>query len=90
MDIKWISPLGDGGLYVLNTGKWRTFRPVIDKEKCTDCATCAHYCPVQAMRKDLKDKDSRLYIDLSYCKGCGICEVECPRKAITMVREEVM
>ncbi|MFA5220715.1 MAG: 4Fe-4S binding protein [Methanoregula sp.] len=63
------------------TGSWRVFKPVVDKEKCNECGLCAMYCPDGAI-------DDKLMIDLNYCKGCGICANECPKKAIDMVREE--
>ena len=34
---------GTSDAYV--TGGWRTFRPVLDKAKCTNCLTCWVYCP---------------------------------------------
>ena len=63
------------------SGTWRTFRPVVDREKCNECGLCRLYCPDGVISVDL-------VIDLDYCKGCGICAEECPKKAITMVREE--
>jgi len=63
------------------TGSWRTFRPVVDKEKCNECGLCGLYCPDGCIDADLN-------IDLDFCKGCGICATECPKKAITMEREE--
>lgn len=63
------------------TGAWRTFCPVVDKEKCNACGLCALYCPEAAI-------DEELHVDLDYCKGCGICANECPKKAIEMRREE--
>ncbi|MFA6361982.1 4Fe-4S binding protein [Methanoregula sp.] len=63
------------------TGSWRVFKPVVDKEKCNECGFCAMYCPDGAIDEDLR-------VDLRYCKGCGICANECPKKAIAMVREE--
>ncbi len=67
----------------LDTGSWRTERPVLDKEKCNYCGLCALYCPPQCM----KDMSDHFEADLAFCKGCGICATECPRKAITMVPE---
>jgi 2-oxoacid:acceptor oxidoreductase delta subunit (pyruvate/2-ketoisovalerate family) len=70
-------------LLCLDTGSWRTIRPVLDKEKCTYCGLCALYCPPQC----LVDKKGHFEPNLEYCKGCGICAKECPSKAITMVPE---
>ncbi|MEJ5186298.1 MAG: 4Fe-4S binding protein [Candidatus Geothermincolales bacterium] len=63
------------------TGSWRTFVPVLDRERCTKCLICWVFCPEASITKDLAT-------DLDYCKGCGICAEECPRGAITMVKEE--
>jgi pyruvate ferredoxin oxidoreductase delta subunit len=63
------------------TGSWRVFCPVIDKEKCTRCGLCALYCPDAAIGR-------LITIDLAFCKGCGICANECTKRAIAMVREE--
>ena len=64
-----------------NTGSWRTFCPVVDKERCNACGLCALYCPEAVI-------DENLNVDLRFCKGCGICANECPKKAIRMEREE--
>ena len=69
-----------------NTGAWRTFKPVHDQNKCTNCLLCWIYCPDSAIRV----KDGKfLEFDLEHCKGCGICAKECPDKikAITMAEE---
>jgi 2-oxoacid:acceptor oxidoreductase delta subunit (pyruvate/2-ketoisovalerate family) len=62
---------------------WRVEKPVINKEKCTNCLICWIYCPEPAIVR-LGDG---VAIDYDHCKGCGICESECPPKAITMVKE---
>lgn len=31
-----ITPIGDDGMYVLDTASWRVFRPVMNKEKCIE------------------------------------------------------
>lgn len=77
-------PVGDQGLYILDTASWRTHRPVLDKGKCVNCGLCLAYCPVNSFRKE----DGQIRVDLSYCKGCGICRVECPKQAIDWVGEE--
>lgn len=68
---KFVTPLGDDGMYILDIAAWRTERPVIDKQLCINCGLCMGYCPVNSI----------------YCKGCGICSVECPKKAVSMVPE---
>ncbi|KUO81278.1 MAG: pyruvate ferredoxin oxidoreductase [Vulcanisaeta sp. JCHS_4] len=74
---------------------WRTFKPVIDQDKCTRCGICWMYCPEGAIKyvnKPYSTKKGINYgftyeIDYDHCKGCRICVVECPVKAINTVRE---
>ena len=65
------------------TGSWRTFKPVVNKEKCINCLQCWIYCPDAAITR----LEESVSVDYDYCKGCGICANECPAKAITMVEE---
>lgn len=67
----------------LETGTWRTIRPVVDQDKCIYCGFCALYCPTQCMI----NKATYFEPNLEYCKGCGVCAKECPSKAISMVGE---
>lgn len=83
-DRKHVTPLGNDGMYVLDTASWRIVRPVMDKEKCINCGICMGYCPVNAISRD---ESKVFYISYDYCKGCGICAAECPKKAIDMVPE---
>ncbi len=77
------------------TGDWRTFKPVVDHEKCVRCLMCWVYCPEPAIKiveKPYRTASGREYkfsieIDYDFCKGCGVCAEECPVKAITMVEE---
>jgi len=69
----------------VKTGSWRTFKPVLDKEKCTKCLTCWKYCPDVAI--DIVDEYP--VVNYDYCKGCGICSEECPKKCIKMIRQEL-
>ena len=62
------------------TGSWRTFKPLLDKDKCIDCDNCYLFCPEGCINKEYD-------IDYDYCKGCGICAEECPTKCIVMVEE---
>lgn len=64
---------------------WRTFRPIIDKEKCVNCLRCYLVCPDGVIYKS----EDKVDIDYDFCKGCGVCEYECKLKAITMVKEEL-
>ena len=75
----------EGGTSVtVETGDWRTERPVIDFAKCKQCLLCAPYCPDSSIRI-VDGKMSGM--DLNYCKGCGICAKVCPFNAITMKRK---
>jgi len=67
----------------INSG-WRTFKPVIDQEKCTKCLRCFLVCPDGVIDKS----GAQLEIDYDFCKGCGVCAYECKLKAIDMVKEE--
>jgi len=73
----------DKQMLCLDTGSWRTERPVVRKEKCTHCGLCYIYCPPQCMT----DEGDYFKPNLAFCKGCGICAKECPTMAITMVSE---
>ena len=66
------------------TGTWRTFRPVVDFEKCTGCGICEKFCPEGCIEiKKIKGcGGKKSVIDYYYCKGCLICMEECPFGAI--------
>ncbi len=67
------------------TGDWKSFKPVKDDKKCTNCLLCVLYCPEAC----IKVKDGKVgHPDLNYCKGCGICASQCPMKAIEMKKLE--
>jgi len=67
----------------INSG-WRTFKPVIDQDKCTKCLRCFLVCPDGVIDKS----GEKLEIDYDFCKGCGVCAFECKLKAIDMIKEE--
>jgi len=66
------------------TGSWRTFRPVVDKDVCINCMRCWIMCPDVAIYAE--DEQMTGY-DYDHCKGCGICAKICPVDAIEMVLE---
>jgi len=66
------------------TGSWRTFKPVIDKEKCRRCGICWSSCPDSCISRN----NGFFEINYDYCKGCGICAKECPAKCIEMKLEQ--
>ena len=78
--------LRTGNSATRHTGNWRTFKPVIDYSKCTDCMICYAYCPESAMSVG---GDGKVKIDYDNCKGCMICLTECPLRAIGQEMEEL-
>ena len=71
----------------LNTGAWRTLRPVVDAERCNGCVwICSSYCPDGAITSD---EEGMPLIDYDHCKGCMVCLAQCPPHAIEAVAEEV-
>ena len=74
----------DKNLLCLDTGDWRTARPVVIQDKCNACGICVLYCPPQCM----VDDGDYYKANLAFCKGCGVCATECPKKAIKMTSEE--
>lgn len=83
----YIVPIGPEGLHIIQTGKWRTRKPVMDTEKCVKCGMCLMYCPVNSIRRH---EDGSFEICYDYRRGCGICAHECKKGAIKMqpVKEE--
>jgi pyruvate ferredoxin oxidoreductase gamma subunit len=68
----------------VQTGLWRTERPVLDPELCKRCSLCATYCPENAITLDQEGYPS---IDYDHCKGCLICVAQCPAHAMKAVPE---
>lgn len=66
------------------TGRWRIFKPILDKAKCINCLICWKFCPEPAIIIE----NDEIAIDYEHCKGCGICANECPKEAIGMEPEE--
>ena len=68
------------------TGSWRSFRPVLDADKCIHCLICWIMCPDSSV---VVREGKVLGFDLAHCKGCGICDEVCPDKVkcIAMVDE---
>ena len=69
----------------MQTGLWRTQRPVIDDALCHRCAwICSTFCPDGAISIAA---DGRPAIDYDHCKGCLVCAAVCPPHAIRAVPE---
>ena len=75
-----------GTAELVNTGDWRTMKPVLDWDKCRQCLLCAPVCPDMSIPVDTDGK--RGDFDYFHCKGCGICAEVCPFGAIALVRDE--
>ena len=63
-----------------DSDRWRVVRPVMDKERCTDCGACIEACPMAAIHAD----GAVVRIRYEGCIGCGICAVNCRIHAIGM------
>lgn len=74
-----------GWLTTKNAG-WRTFRPVIDNEKCTGCLKCYMDCPDGCIYK-VESDEKAVAVDLDFCKGCAMCKNACKFDVIEMVAE---
>jgi 2-oxoacid:acceptor oxidoreductase delta subunit (pyruvate/2-ketoisovalerate family) len=61
------------------TGSWRTQRPLLNLEVCTNCLLCWINCPDSSIELT-EGKVSG--IDEAHCKGCGICAYVCPTKPV--------
>ena len=96
-DVSWkdITPgcnIFEGGTSVtVQTGDWRTMKPVLHADKCKQCLLCVPVCPDLSIPVDENGK--RGDFNYFFCKGCGICAHECPpakkgKAALVMVREE--
>lgn len=68
----------------METGNWRTMRPVIRADACVRCGLCHVFCPEGVI--SLTD-DELPEIDYHHCKGCLICLAQCPAHAIDAVPE---
>lgn len=80
---KFVTPVGNEGMYILDTASWRIVKPVMNKGKCVECGICLTYCPVNS----IEFKSDKYIINYDFCKGCGICSNECPKTAIDMIEE---
>ncbi|GMV49423.1 MAG: hypothetical protein NBKEAIPA_03213 [Nitrospirae bacterium] len=67
------------------TSGWRTFRPILQADKCNGCWLCFAFCPDGVIAMDQDDKP---VIDYAHCKGCQICVHECPTHALVAEREQ--
>ncbi len=55
----------------------RSYLPEVDKERCTNCGTCAQVCPTGAISAD------NLELDATKCIKCCACVKACPEQART-------
>lgn len=85
-DASVAAPVIHGGLtsVQVNTGLWRTMRPVIDYDHCKGCWwVCSTLCPDSA----IEVVENRPRIDYDHCKGCLVCAAVCPPHAIGAIPE---
>jgi len=63
---------------------WRTWKPVIDYDKCIKCGLCWLHCPDSAYTINKKGYP---VCDGRVCKGCLLCLQVCPVKCISAQQE---
>ena len=66
----------------VETGLWRSVRPILDLGKCVSCLRCWVQCPDTSIRTGSGGVVEG--IDMFFCKGCGICAEVCPTGAISI------
>lgn len=59
-----------------NTMDLLKVKPVLDKDKCTECGTCVEFCPMGSIKKEAPG-----YVE-GMCIKCGACIKKCPAKAL--------
>lgn len=64
----------------------KCYSPVIDKNRCKKCGTCAIKCPEGALEWKKEDIPK---LNEEKCIGCGECIAVCHRKSISMVSSEI-
>ena len=75
-DVTWkeITPgcnIYEGGTSAtVETGDWRTMKPIIDWDKCKQCLLCVPVCPDMSIPVSAEGK--REDFNYFFCKGCGI------------------
>ena len=58
--------------------------PVIDKEKCIKCGTCAQICCMDVIKKTETEPVEIVVRYPNECWHCRACAIDCPVDAITM------
>ena len=69
----------------VETGLWRSMRPVLDRNNCISCLKCWLQCPDASIETNGEGKVNG--INMFFCKGCGVCAQVCPVGAISMHQE---
>ena len=61
-------------------------KPVIIQDKCTQCGTCVHSCPVEGKAVNWlnEDKTKAPVYDYKKCIRCYCCQEMCPESAIVL------
>ena len=59
---------------------------IIDRNWCTGCRICVHFCPQKVL--DLDGEDKAVASRPWDCVACGMCELRCPDLAITVVTQD--
>jgi len=57
--------------------------PIISREKCSKCGTCADICPTEVFRMAKEGEIPEVRYS-EECWHCNACVLDCPQSAITL------
>lgn len=70
----------------------KTYRTLIDKNRCKGCELCVNACPkkVLVMSKEINDKGYffATVVQQGACIGCRFCAFQCPDVAIELFQND--
>lgn len=86
----WQKRLEDSYLNHFREGGSPAFWPTLQMSTgCVNCGMCSRYCPTQALRITVEDKQSTHLFTSGHCLDCRMCMLSCPTQSITRDRNPI-